>query len=521
MSVLVAILTAVNMSVALRSRDTRRSKRVAVPVLALLIACLVVVTHQAHLWAAPSTSTGPLKKKIGRILSDPVLKGAVAGVDVVSLQDGEVLFSRNIDELFTVASNMKLLTTAAALHTIGSGYRFTTTVYRRGDVLDEDTLAGDIVIRGGGDPNISGRFYGGRSTAIMEDWAVALQEAGIKEITGDIVADDTFFDREYVHPGWPRNQLSRWYCAPVSGLSFNDNCVEIRLLADGNGGVKVVKEPPTGYITVRNSSRLTKKKKGANLIVHKKPGTNEIFVKGKVRSRSLPATHFLTVDNPPLFFASVFKEVLERQGIKVNGRARLIDDADTYGDERGGLATGLHELASMSSTLGQSVKVANTNSQNFYAEQILKTLGVEVKGEGSFAAGREVLSGFLLELGYPPDRYNIADGSGLSRENRLSPRIIVGILAHMYGHREGLTFYSSLSVSGTTGTLKRRLTKPSYKGRVMAKTGYISKASALSGYVETLSGKTLAFSILINNFKASNSKIKKIQDSICRALVNY
>ncbi|MHC4358105.1 MAG: D-alanyl-D-alanine carboxypeptidase/D-alanyl-D-alanine endopeptidase [Planctomycetota bacterium] len=461
----------------------------------LLIVCLVVVTHQARLWAAPSTSTGTLKKKIGLILSDPVLKGAVSGVYVVSLPDGEALFSRNSDKLFTVASNMKLLTTAAALHTMGSGYQFTTTVYRRGDVSDEGTLAGDIVIRGGGDPNISGRFYGGRSTAIMEDWAVALQEAGITEITGDIVADDTFFDREYVHPGWPRNQLSRWYCAPVSGLSFNDNCVEIRLLADGNGGVKVVKEPSTGYVTVRNSSRLTKKKKGANLTVHKKPGTNEIVVKGKVRQRNLPATHFLTIDNPPLFFASVFKEVLERQGIKVNGRARLIGDADAYGDERGGLATELHELASMSSTLGQSVKVANTNSQNFYAEQILKTLGVEVKGEGSFAAGREVLSGF--------------------------PRIIVGILAHMYGHREGLAFYSSLSVSGTTGTLKRRLTEPSYKGRVMAKTGYISKASSLSGYVETLSGKTLAFSILINNFKAPNSKIKKIQNSICRALVNY
>jgi D-alanyl-D-alanine carboxypeptidase/D-alanyl-D-alanine-endopeptidase (penicillin-binding protein 4) len=481
------------MSVALRSRDTQR--RSAVPVLTLLIVCLVVVTHQARLWAAPSTSTGTLKKKIGLILSDPVLKGAVSGVYVVSLPDGEALFSRNSDKLFTVASNMKLLTTAAALHTMGSGYQFTTTVYRRGDVSDEGTLAGDIVIRGGGDPNISGRFYGGRSTAIMEDWAVALQEAGITEITGDIVADDTFFDREYVHPGWPRNQLSRWYCAPVSGLSFNDNCVEIRLLADGNGGVKVVKEPSTGYVTVRNSSRLTKKKKGANLTVHKKPGTNEIVVKGKVRQRNLPATHFLTIDNPPLFFASVFKEVLERQGIKVNGRARLIGDADAYGDERGGLATELHELASMSSTLGQSVKVANTNSQNFYAEQILKTLGVEVKGEGSFAAGREVLSGF--------------------------PRIIVGILAHMYGHREGLAFYSSLSVSGTTGTLKRRLTEPSYKGRVMAKTGYISKASSLSGYVETLSGKTLAFSILINNFKAPNSKIKKIQNSICRALVNY
>lgn len=501
------------MSVASRRGETLT--RAAVLVLRLLVACLVVVTLQARLRAAPAKGT--LKKKIERALSDPVLKGAVTGVYVVTLPDGDVLFSRNSDRLFTVASNMKLLTTAAALQNLGSEYRFTTTVYRRGDILEEGTLTGDVIIRGGGDPNISGRFHGGRSTAILEDWAAAINEAGIKKITGDIVADDTFFDREYVHPGWPKNQLSRWYCAPVSGLSFNDNCVEIRLLADGNGGVKVVKEPATGYVTVHNSLRLTKKKKGANPIVHKKPGTNEIFVKGKVRSKNLPATHFLTIDNPPLFLASVFKEVLERQGIKVNGRARLI--AGAGGDEDS--AHELYELASTSSTLGRSVKVANTNSQNFYAEQILKTLGVEVKGEGSFAAGREVLSGFLLELGYPPDRYNVIDGSGLSRKNRLSPRIIVDILSYMYGHREGFTFYSSLSVSGTTGTLKRRLAGPSYKGRVMAKTGYVSKASALSGYVETSSGKTLAFSILINKFKAPNSKIKKIQDSICRALVDY
>ncbi|HHT9133552.1 MAG TPA: D-alanyl-D-alanine carboxypeptidase, partial [Candidatus Avalokitesvara rifleensis] len=127
-----------------------------------------------------------------------------------------------------------------------------------------------------------------------------------------------------------------------------------------------------------------------------------------------------------------------------------------------------------------------------------------------------------LELGYPPDRYRIDDGSGLSRENRLSPRMIVDILSFMYGHEEGDVFYKSLSTPGDKdGTLRNRLTEEPYRGRVKAKTGYISKASALSGYVETVSGKILAFSILINDFKVSNSEIKQIQDSICKVLVSY
>lgn len=492
--------------------------RTTVPVLRLaLAACFVLISHQTPLWA--EHSGGSLKKKIDRILSTPPLKGASVGICVVSLQDDDndyrKLYSLNGDERFIVASNMKLLTTAAAFQYLGPEYEFKTVVYRRGDISEEGVLDGDIIIKGGGDPNISGRFYEGSSTAILEGWASALIDAGITEVGGDVIADDTWFDREYIHPDWPRNQLSRWYCAPVSALSFNDNCIELRILPGDNGRVEVVKEPGTRYVTVHNSSRMVKKKKGTNFIINKRPGTNEIFVSGGVKRKSLPTTHFITVDNPPLFLASVFREVLELRGVKVDGRVRLVaeDDADS--------PAVLHEVASTVSTMARSVKVANTKSQNFYAEQILKTLGVEVKGEGSFAAGREVLGEFLLELGYPPDRYEISDGSGLSRKNRLSPRMIVDILAYMYRNVNGDVFYSSLSESGVSGTLKNRLKKKPYKGRVRAKTGYIRGASALSGYVETLDGETLAFSILINNFKGPNSKIKRIQNSICRVLVDY
>ena len=496
-----------------RCRKTETETAVRVPRLVLL-AGLILFAFQVRLWAEPVEDTS-LGKNIAGILSTPLLEGASVGISVVSLPDEKILFSRNSDRLFIVASNMKLLTTAAALSSVGPEYQFKTTVYRRGDVLESGVLSGDIIVKGGGDPNISGRFYEGRSTAVLERWAAALSDAGITEVSGDIVADDTCFDREYIHPNWPKAQISRWYCAPISGLSFNDNCIELRALPGSNGTVEIIEEPSTKYVTVHNTCRLTKKKKDAQFIINKKPGSNEIFVSGEVNSRKLPSKHFITVDNPPLFLASVFKEVLERQGIKVHGQVRLISAED------GDSLLPLEELISTVSTMAQSVEVANTNSQNFYAEQILKTLGMEIKGEGSFAAGQEVLKEFMLELGYPPDRYRIDDGSGLSRENRLSPRMIVDILSFMYRHEEGNVFYSSLSESGADGTLHIRLKEEPYKGRVKAKTGYISKASALSGYVETVSDKTLAFSILINDFKVSNSEIKQIQDSICKVLVSY
>lgn len=491
------------------------SAAVAVLVLRLTIAsCLVFSAVTDYLWAGPSRKA--LERDIWQVLSSPHLKNASVGIHVVSLPDEEILFSLNSDRLFTVASNMKILTTAAALHFLGAGYQFKTTVYYSGNITKEGVLDGDIIIRGGGDPNISGRFYEGRSTAVLERWAAALGRNGVREVRGDIVADDTWFDREYVHPDWPRDQLTEWYCAPVSGLSFNDNCIKLRLVRKkkGKGVVKVVLEPGTSYVTIHNSCRITRSEKKAGFSVYRRPGTNEIFIKGRLTPKQLPLIYYVTVDNPPLFLASVFREVLERRGIGVYGRVRLIGEGERVSYPE------LHELVSTTSTLAQSVKVANMRSQNFYAEQILKTLGAEMRGEGSFRAGLGVLREFLLELGYTPDRYRLADGSGLSRNNRLSPLMMVDILTFMYRHTEGDVFYSSLPISGTSGTLRRRLKKPPYKGRVRAKTGYIYRASTLSGYVETLSGRTLAFSILINNFNGSNKKIKRIQDSICRVLVN-
>lgn len=453
-----------------------------------------------------------LSKQLLPLLSDSSLKGASVGINVISLPDKDTLFSYNSRELFPVASNMKLFTTATALDRLGSNYQFRTEVYYRGNVGPNGKLIGDIIVRGGGDPNISGRFNGGKVTAILEGWTEAILQAGIKEIEGDIVADASFFDEQWVHPCWPKDQLLHWYCAPISALSLNDNCVDITLQSR-RGRVKMELEPTGSYLKVFNSCRVSDNLKRPLVHIHRDPDSGEIHVRGKIPSECKSLKYSVPIDNPPLFLVSVFKTVLEEKGIKVSGRPRLLESAGP--DQTWKLIT------YTTSPLSQAVMVANTRSQNFYAEQIFKTLGAVVKGKGSFSAGLEAVEELMFKLGYEPGEYQVADGSGLCRENRFSPEMVTDLLAFMYQHSERETFISSLPVSGTTGSLHRRLREPAYVGRVKAKTGYISKTCSLSGYVDAQGGDTLAFSILVSDFRVAPVHIKEFQDSVCRVLVSY
>ena len=213
--------------------------------------------------------------------------------------------------------------------------------------------------------------------------------------------------------------------------------------------------------------------------------------------------------------ATVFKEILEGKNIRVMGKARVIDETDMYDIQEDNI------LAATTSSLKQSIAVANKRSQGFYAEQILKTLGAIINDEGSFSGGLDVIKNFLTKLGVSEDQYQIDDGSGLSKKNKLTPETITTLLSYMYNHKDADIFVKSLPISGTDGTLKKRLKEEPYKSRVMAKTGYVYGARTLSGYVKTLDEEVIAFSILVNEIKGGTWKAKRLQDIICRFLVTY
>lgn len=465
-----------------------------------------------------SARTG-LEDRISAILKKKVLNNAQVGIYVVSLENNnKILYKRNEEKLFSIASNTKLFTTAAALVYFGPKYEYKTVVYRSGKILPGGALEGDVIIKGSGDPNLSGRFNDGNVTAVPESWAGEVKGAGINAISGDIIADDRVFDREYIPPTWPSNQLAKWYCAEVGGVSFNDNCIDFIIEPGKKIGdlVKVTVEPDTAYVTINNKCKTTNNPSDRFYSLDRIPGTNEIILSGRLFANSAVRKDWVTIHNPGLYLATVFKEILEKKGVKVLGTTRLIN-SDEYGDTKS-----ITAITQTVSTMEQTVIVANTRSQNFYAEQILKTLGFNRKGMGSFASGIEVMQDFMHSLGYNRGQYQMVDGSGLSSGNKFSPKMITSLLAYMYNHKYSRPFMQSLAVPGDDeGSLRNRLRDVPYKSRIRAKSGYISGATALSGYIETMSGDVLAFSILVNDFKTGAKTVKDIQDSICKVLVEY
>ncbi len=456
-----------------------------------------------------------LGDELRTLLDTPNLRRARFGACVMDLAAEAWLFEHNADELLSVASNNKLVTTAAALELLGPDFEFRTTVAACGKVQADGVLVGDLVLTGRGDPNISGRLYGAKPTAVLEEWARAVAQAGIRGVRGGILADDSYFDSQHLHPGWPQGQHQAWYCAPVGALSFNDNCVLVVVKPGARPGDPALAstDPATTYFDLANTCSTSRARVGDNrVLVNRRLGENRIFISGGIRAQGAPFTAWITVHDPALYTAAAFADVLRARGIPVAGPARLLTPPLKL------QPAALREIATTTSTLKDSVVVANKNSQNFYAEQILKTLGREKAGKGTWAAGAEVVEKFL-RTAKVTGTFDYTDGSGLARANRFSTRQLVQLLEYANGRRWGGPYLHSLAEPGQEGTLSRRL--DGLKGKLFAKTGYISAVSALSGYVEARGGRRLAFSILVNDFRCSLADVRNLQDALVARLAEY
>lgn len=446
----------------------------------------------------------PFAQKIEKRLKP--LKDENVGIIFYSVRDKKVLYYKNPKKLFRVASNNKLFVTACALVNLGPKFSFETKVLVKGKISSAGTLDGSLIVIGGGDPNISGRFYNDNPTAIFERWSKKLISKGIRKITGNIILDDHIFDHQFVHPTWSSSQLQYWYCAETSALSFNDNCVLFIVKPGKSIGSKarISMKPSNGYIKVVNKCDTTTRNTG--LSFQRLKNTNTVTVKGRINRNSKGRTKDITVHNPTKYFGHVLKRTIERKGIKVSGKIIV-------SRKKIPTASGMKNLITHKTAFSKTVIVTNKRSQNFYAEQILKFLGHKFGRVGSFKEGVKVVGRFLKKIGLK--RFSMVDGSGLSRKNKFSPLQVVKLLNYMLHHKYKKTFFQSLSVAGVDGTLRYRMRKSKCKGKVFAKTGTLHKTSALSGYIISPSKKVYIFSILVNDYKTSTWKVRRIQDELC------
>jgi D-alanyl-D-alanine carboxypeptidase/D-alanyl-D-alanine-endopeptidase (penicillin-binding protein 4) len=498
---------------------------------ALLLAALPVsggvsaAKEASRATAGGAGGAGSVSGVVGGLKSGPSLADALAqeivqarkssralGVHVVDLSSHQPAFAFEADEPRILASNTKLLTTAAALGTLGADFVFETRVMVRG-AAKEGRLAGDLAIFGGGDPNLSGRFHDGDSYAIFREWAAALKAQGIDRVSGNLYLVNGLFNPPNVHPDWPRDQLTSWYEAPVEALSFNDNCVLVRIWPASRAGLpaRVETVPKLDYFEIRNSATTTGSTSRSRLLVGRLGDSDTLVVSGTVGARSGPAEVWVAVKDPAAYFGAALKAALAEEGVVIDGAV-----VSAHGSPDGAWQL----VTTHQSDLARTLEVTNKRSQNFYAESLAKVLGWKVRGEGSWAAGMGVVTDFLSGLGIAPDSFHLVDGSGLSRGNQMSPRAMTGLLEQMYFHALGRDFLRSLPFSGEPGLKwQRRLSLPPYAGNVFAKTGTINGVSTLSGYAKAVSGRVYAFSILFNQVR-SNAAAHAAQDRIVTALID-
>ncbi len=421
------------------------------------------------------------KQTIDSVLRSPKQAKTRFSILAVRADNGDILYSHSSGVPMMPASNMKLITTAAAVHYLGIDYVFKTQVGLRGSHL---------VIIGGGDPLLADlptdTRYGRKLGWVMDAIAGVLKQNNIESVD-DIIVDSSFFDDNRVHTAWPTDQLNQWYACEISGLNYNDNC--IRILAEKKDGRAVLStDPLTSFLTFHNQIRVVRS--GSSVLgAYRNSKPNVLIVKGNLNAS---VGFDIAIEKPSAFFAWHLKERLTQQGISV----------------RGGLLgqyvkndPNIRIIHTFETPLSDVLDRCNKDSLGLAAESLIKTISAEkTEGRinGEWPHGLSLAAEYLGSLGADPNEFKLDDGSGLSRNNRLTTRVLVSVLKDMYAAASWPRFEQSLSVGGQDGTTTRYFQNPRYRGKILGKTGYIAGVRAFSGVCKTPSGDIL-FSILTEN----------------------
>lgn len=450
--------------------------------------------------------------------SSGVAGHAFVGIHVVELASGKTLYRRHDDRLFVPASNMKLFTTALALLRLGPEYRFLTQV-----VLDP---SGDLVLAGSGDPSLSGRAFpyqkdaavGPRLQAI-EDLAEQAVTSGVRRIEGDVVGDDRAYPWAPYPPSWTQDDAVREFGAPVSALTVNDNMLTI-LIHPGEhpGGVAELSlDPALEYYAIDNRIATVAPGGDPKIRVSRLPGSRQLLLWGSVPVGHADIREELAIDDPALYAACALYDALTRRGVNIAGRpvARHRVATTDYAPPSGAVVA-----SRTSPPLVQLLQVIAKVSQNLHAELMLRELGRSMRHSGTREAGLEELSTLLAELGASPEESRLEDGSGLSRNAVVTPRLITRLLAYMHASRHRDAWIALLPVGGEDGTLQNRLCCMAEARGIHAKTGSLSRALALSGYADSKTHGRLAFSILVNSFSAPPAEVRRWIDKIATTLLD-
>ena len=454
-----------------------------------------------------------LQRNINTILAAPPLLRGTWGVLVKSLSSDETLFALNAHKLMMPASTQKVLTLAVAADQLGWDYTYKTTVLTIG-MVDNGVLKGDVVIVGSGDPTFDD--WDGFASARFAEWAAALKRRGIQKIDGRVIGDDNAFDDEALGAGWAWDDLAASFATSVGALQFNQNAAQLVITPSTAGQAAHVQvTPEAAHLSVLNR---TTTGGGAPLSVRPLPHSSTIELDGAIASSAERVLRNVSVPNPTTYFANAVRDGLMRNGVEVVGPAVDIDDLDAPLDLTAA-APGAEMVSKRLTDIGTTMMKM---SQNLYAETLLKTIGLQVSGVGSTAAGRVVVDSTLASWGVAAGEALEVDGSGLSRYNLVTPDALAIVLRHVYqDERLRDPFIATLPRAGVDGTLGDRMKGTPAADNVRAKTGSFSNARSVAGYMRTADGEPLEVVIIANNYGAPPRVIDDATDAILVALAKF
>jgi len=407
------------------------------------------------------------------------------------------------------ASNLKIVTLAVAAERLGWDFTYETRLLSLGAV-NAGSLEGDLVVSGSGDPSIAnGDSAGGQ----FRGWAEQLNAQGIRRIAGRIIGDDNAFDDDGLGAGWMWDDLDTSYSAGIGALQLNEDATLLTVAPGSHEGAPAVVRLATegSSLTLRNHVVTTAPTVSARVALRRLAGSTVLDVSGTIPLGSATIEREVAVDNPTLYFVAELKKALVANGIDVGGEAVDIDSIDPAPRVQDAIPILSYRSPPLSVLADRLMKV----SQNQYAESLLKTLGAQ-DGNATFGGGLRVVRTLLETWGVPPSDMVLADGSGLSRYNLITPAALVTILTHVDRDAQlKAPFLASLPVAGLAGsTLSDRLKGTTAAGLVQAKTGSMTNVRSISGYLRTREGEAVVFSIVANNYGIPSADVDRATDAI-------
>jgi serine-type D-Ala-D-Ala carboxypeptidase/endopeptidase (penicillin-binding protein 4) len=484
------------------------------------------------------------RARLATILAQPAIGRLDWGIEIADHDTGQILYELNADHYFTPASNAKLVTTVLALASLGPDYRFHTTLESKLPLDGDGRVAGDLILVGRGDPDLSNRRFPyvdrgdrvGPVEKVLAELADAAVAKGLRSVDGDIVADDSYYPYDPYPAGWSNGDLFFAFAAPVSAIAFNDNIVSVIIQpASRIGDPAIVQTEPSAALgTFATDITTGPSDTVSDFAVVRQPGTNFILLRGIIGVGRAPTRIDIAMTAPAETAALSLKQLLESRGVRVGAVARAHHAPPPYSNASGepilplAAASATPDAAPSNPTvlaehvsqpLLETIRLTNKMSHNLHAELLLRAVGREKFGVGSTAAGLKIEREFLRAAGVPDGAIILSDGSGLARDDLVTPRAMVALLQYAAGQPWGKDFRSTLPISGEDGTLEGRMLNSPATGRIEAKTGEIEHDRALSGYATTLHGEPLVFSIFYNNDPQHGVSTAAPIDAIATAMV--